>query len=136
MTKPKLIVVDDDPGMAKLVKAAGESSGFDVLITTSAREFQKTWAENTSSVIVMDIVIPEMDGVELLMWLAEQNCSAPIILISGYGGKYLEMTKTLATDKKVKIVGTLTKPFKIDDLEKMLKEALPSSDRKGLAAPL
>lgn len=127
MTKPLLIAVDDDPGMAKLVKNAGELAGFDVRITTSVTEFQGVWEENNPSIILMDIIMPDMDGVELLMWLAEQKCSAPIILMSGYEGKFLKMAEHLGTAKGDNVIGTLTKPFKVDELEVMLKDVLAAS---------
>lgn len=124
MVKPILIVVDDDPEMANLVANVGEYSGFDVYATTSAREFQKVWAECEPSVIVMDLVMPNIDGVELLIWLAEQNSPASIILMSGYGGKYLDIAEDLGTVKGDRVAGTLAKPFEVSDLEKLLDIAL------------
>ncbi|HIJ45578.1 MAG TPA: response regulator, partial [Rhodospirillaceae bacterium] len=92
MAKPILIVVDDELEMAEFIETAGLSLGFEVRIATSAEGFQKIWAEAEPSAIVMDIVMPDMDGIELLQWLVERKCTVPIILMSGYDGKYLDMT--------------------------------------------
>jgi len=131
VVKPKLIVVDDDPGIANLVSNVGEISGFDVYLTTSANEFQEVWADCEPAVIVMDLIMPEIDGIELLTWLVEQNCSAPIILMSGFDGKYLELAAELGTVKGGNVVGVLTKPFEISELEEMLKAALTEPDAMG-----
>jgi len=124
MSKPLLIVVDDEPEMADLVIEVAHLSGFDTRTTSSGKEFQAVWAGCKPTVIVMDLVMPDMDGVELLYWLSEQNCRTPIILMSGYDAGYLEMANHVATGKGKKIVGTLTKPFQIAELEELLQKAL------------
>jgi len=113
--------------MVDLVSNVGESAGFEVYATNNAADFQKAWVKFNPSVIVMDLVMPEMDGIALLTWLSEQSCSAPIILMSGYDGKYLAMAEHLGTAKGGTIMGTLAKPFKIDELKAMLKETLTLS---------
>lgn len=124
MTKPLLMVVDDDPKMLDVVAEVGELSGFKVLALSSVADFQQAWAENAPSVIVMDIVMPDMDGNELLMWLGERKYRAPIILMSGYDGKHLGLAECLGTTYGDTIIGKLAKPFKINDLEALLKKAL------------
>lgn len=131
MTKPILIVVDDDPDMALLIKNAGEMCGYDVRTMLNARTFQKAWEEIPPAIIVMDLVMPDMDGVELLQWLSQQNCSAPIILISGFGDRYLKMAEQIGSVSGERIVGTLTKPFKIDDLEALLNDARALLETSG-----
>ena len=127
MTKPLLMVVDDDPEMVNLVADVGMTSGFEVLQYLNARAFQEALITNTPTVIIMDIVMPKIEGVELLKWLAEQGCTAPIIIMSGYDGKYLTFTERLGSATGSHILGTLTKPFKIEDLEALLKEALAAA---------
>jgi FixJ family two-component response regulator len=124
MTKPLLMVVDDETEMVNLVADVGMTCGFEVLQYLNARAFQEALITNTPTVIVMDIVMPEMEGTELLKWLAEQGCTAPIIIMSGYDGKYITFTEHLGSVTGRHILGTLTKPFKIDDLEALLKKSL------------
>ena len=124
MKKPQLIVVDDEPALAHLVGEVADLAGFDVRTTHSAIEFQEVWAIFKPDVIVMDLVMPDVEGVELLAWLAEQGCSVPIILMSGYDGKYLELAKEYGIAIGNKVFGVLTKPFNISELDAMLKRLL------------
>ncbi len=123
MNKPLLLIVDDEPDIAAFVGDVGESVGFDVLITNSSRQFQQVCSSISPSAIVMDIVMPDIDGIELISWLSEQEINAPIIIMSGYDG-YLSMTELLGEKQGLTVVGTLTKPFRIDDIEPLLLDIL------------
>ena len=126
MTKPKILVVDDEPLMTNMVSEVGQLGGFDVIETNSAKEFQSAWQVHDPTVVIMDIIMPDMDGVELLKWLSEDKCLTPIILMSGYDKNYLEIASTVGTEKGNTIIGTLTIPFQLAELEALLKEALLS----------
>lgn len=124
MNKPLLIIVDDEPNMVEIVQYAAETIGFKVCTAFSAREFQKIWNQSKPSAVVMDIIMPDMDGHELLQWLVEQGCTAPILLMSGYDGKYLHTAETLGKTRGAPVVGTLSKPFAVDEVESKLKQIL------------
>ena len=126
MTKPKILVVDDEPLMTNMISEVGELGGFDVIETNSAKEFQSAWQVHDPTVVIMDIIMPDMDGVELLKWLSEDKCLTPIILMSGYDKNYLESASTVGTENGNTIIGTLTIPFQLAELEALLKEALLS----------
>lgn len=124
MTKPTILVVDDEPLMTSMVSEVGELGGFDVIETNSAVEFQNAWQDHSPAVVIMDIIMPDMDGVELLKWLSEHKYLAPIILMSGYDKNYMEIASTVGTEKGNIIIGTLVKPFQIVELEALLRQAL------------
>jgi DNA-binding response OmpR family regulator len=110
MSKPLLIVVDDEQDMAEFIGYVGEKVGFRVQIATSGKEFQRLYGDGPTDAIVMDIVMPDMDGNELIQWLAKKDCSASIILISGYGGTYISLTEALGKFQKLNILEPLAKP--------------------------
>lgn len=124
MSKPMLIVVDDEPDMIEIVQYVAENIGFEVCTASNAREFQGIWDKTELSVIVMDIVLPDMDGHELLQWLVEQGCTVPILLMSGYDGKYLRSAESLGKIRGASVIGTLSKPFEVGDIETKLKQIL------------
>jgi len=120
--KPSLIVIDDDPAMANIIGHAAVAMGIDVRIAISAREFMDLYQDSEPSAIVMDIVVPDMDGIEMLEWLADRNCHAAVILMSGHGKYYTRTAAHLAAIKGTEILGTLTKPFELEDLEALLRQ--------------
>lgn len=126
MTKPLLLIVDDQISMAEFVSDVAGDLGFEPLITTSSKDFQSAYLKSTPLAIVMDIVMPDMDGNELLKWLVSQQSDTPVVIMSGYEGKYVELAKLLATERGAIVVGSLVKPFTVEDLEKILAEILDS----------
>ncbi len=127
MTKPLLIIVDDERDMAEFVCDVGEDVGFEVNICTSAKEFQEAYSLKIPTGIIMDLVMPDMEGNELIEWLVDQGCITPIVIMSGYGGKYLGNAEKLGQLRGAIIVRTLTKPIRADDLEPVLQEIFDTS---------
>jgi DNA-binding NtrC family response regulator len=121
-TKHSMLVVDDDPEMAELIGLVARAMDYDVRVAFSALKFMELYNEDQPNVIVMDIVVPEMDGIEMLEWLMEKGCRAAIILISGHGRYYTRTAAHLATLQGADILGTLTKPFALKDLEVLLRQ--------------
>lgn len=119
--KPTVLVVDDDREIAALVVETARAAGFKVRAAANAAAFLDLYKETHPTAIVMDIVMPGVDGIELLDRLANLKCDIPIILVSGYGGKYLNITQDMASAQGLKIAGRLIKPFDIKELEKLLQ---------------
>ncbi|MGB9406829.1 MAG: EAL domain-containing response regulator, partial [Terracidiphilus sp.] len=68
----------------------------------------------------LDLMMPEMDGIELLRLLHERKCKAGIVLMSGVGKRVLETAGQLAQVLGLSIVGHLQKPFRLAELEEVL----------------
>lgn len=73
MSEKRLLVVDDEPEFGELVRQVAAGLGYEVRVTTNGRAFQSAYQELQPTVIVMDMVMPEMDGNELVLWLMEQH---------------------------------------------------------------
>ena len=122
--QPQLIVVDDQPDMGQFVCDVAEDMGFQAQLVTSVAEFQLVYPETNPSGIVIDIVMPDLDGNDLVNWLAAQNSYTPIIIVSGYDGRYLKFTETLAQQSGAIVVGSLSKPYSVADLKRLLGQLL------------
>jgi DNA-binding NtrC family response regulator len=123
-----VIIVDDDIGISEIIEVVAHSMGFSVHTATNAKAFMDIYAQSNPSIILMDIVMPDMDGIELLNWLTERNCTVPIVLISGYDGRYLDMASRVAEVNGANILGMLTKPFDLSEIEVHLRNVLNSAD--------
>ena len=84
MAEKRLLIVDDEPDFAEFVGIVGEQLGYETLKISDPRKFQDSYNEFTPDVIVLDMVMPEIDGVELIKWLTSQNATAKVVIISGY----------------------------------------------------
>ncbi len=66
------------------------------------------------------IIMPGIDGIELIQWVADQEHKAKIIVVSGGDASYIESARTLAQVKGLDSIETLTKPISLSDLRKAL----------------
>lgn len=120
----RLLVVDDDPNFSALIRSVGAAQGFEVRIVNQAREFKSAYCEFAPNVIALDLVMPDMDGIEVLDYLGGCSCSARIILLSGTDATCLRMAGEIGSLNGLAIVGVLEKPFRVADLRQLLSEAI------------
>jgi EAL domain-containing protein (putative c-di-GMP-specific phosphodiesterase class I)/CheY-like chemotaxis protein len=127
-TSQNILVIDDEIDVGNLIVAAAEAMGQHCIATTDPAAFLDALTP-TTSLIVLDLMMPGMDGVELLRLLARQECRAGIVLMSGVGNRVLESAEQLAKTLGLLIVGHLNKPFRLKELQAMLtrQTALRSS---------
>ena len=93
----KILVIDDEIDVGEFVSAAAQTLSFQCAATTDAKTFLDSLAPDTT-LILLDLMMPEMDGVELLRLLSERKCKAGIVLMSGVGKRTLESAGQLAED--------------------------------------
>lgn len=123
MSSKTVLIVDDDPEILSLVQEVSEQLGFDVSLAHDAQEFKVQYAVAIPDLIVMDIVMPGEDGIELMRYLAKKKCRSKLIIMSGYNPLYLRSGETLARDWGLEAISVLTKPFDLDVLEAALSAA-------------
>jgi len=116
----RILVIDDDDDICELISATAESMGLHCIATTEAAVFLDALTPDTA-LIMLDLVMPEMDGIELLRILGQQQCKVGIILVSGIGKRIMETARELALAHGLSVVGHLEKPFELEDLEAILK---------------
>lgn len=80
----KILVVDDEPLIVKSLSAYLRLKGYDVVGCESPAEALRRAGEENIQVVVSDVLMPEMDGVELLRRLKQQNGFCQVILITGF----------------------------------------------------
>lgn len=127
----RLLVLDDDTNVAQTIAVIARRDGFEVYTTDKTDDFFALVASWDPTHLALDLVMPGMDGVEVLRMLAEKACSAQILLTSGMGAKVLESAQRSGDERGLNIVGILPKPFRAQDLRNLLKDARLTQPRVG-----
>ncbi|MDD5082155.1 MAG: response regulator [Dehalococcoidales bacterium] len=121
--KPHVLVVDDEPPIRRFLRAALQSQGYVLLEATSGQEALSMAVANKPDVIILDLGLPDIDGVEVTRLLREWS-QTPIIILSVRGS---ESDKIAALDAGAD--DYLTKPFGIGELLARLRAALRRATR-------
>lgn len=116
----RLLILDDEPAVAQTAAFAAERHGFTVRMSASAEDFFDDVADFAPSHIIIDLLMPDMDGVEVLRGLAKRRCDVNIIMMSGMGTKVLESAQRVGIERGLRISGILPKPFKSAELRALL----------------
>jgi EAL domain-containing protein (putative c-di-GMP-specific phosphodiesterase class I)/ActR/RegA family two-component response regulator len=112
----RILVIDDDHDSGQLVIDAAEAKGIECVATATVSDFIKKFSADTT-LIFLDLVMPEVDGIELLRVLGQARCSAGIVLMSGVDKRVIETAKEWAETLGLSVIGHLQKPFRLNELE-------------------
>src|SRR6202167_1988691 len=135
MDSGRLLIFDDDPGVGNIIRLIAEKSGLAARLVTHPEDFFRAVGEWRPTHITIDLVMPDMDGVQVLVELAARNCKANVIITSGMGGRVLDAAGRSANDHGLNIVGVLAKPFGTAAMQELLLQpagAAASGARTGL----
>ena len=116
MRVERILVIDDDHDSGQFVIDAAEAKGIECIATATAGDFLEHLSADTT-LIFLDIVMPEIDGIELLRMLGQAGCTAGIVLMSGADNRVMETAREWAETIGLPIIGHLQKPFRLTELE-------------------
>lgn len=117
----RFLFVDDNAFLARAIERVADQCGFDVCATTTAVEFRKHYHELAPALIGFDLAMPGGDGIELIRFLADEGCRAPILIITGYDQRVLASAARLGRERGLNIAATLRKPFSVETLRAALE---------------
>lgn len=124
MNKRRLLVIDDEPDFMQVVRTVAEEMGFAVTTAGSADEFKAVYTASPPDLMVIDVVMPEVDGIELVEWLVGSGCSGDVIMVTGYNPNYASAAAAIAQAKSSMNVRILQKPVLLADLRVALRAEL------------
>src|SRR5436853_5634528 len=126
MEQSRVLVVDDEPQITRVLRTVLSSEGYQVRTAAEGESALVNFKEWSPELVITDLYMPHMDGVELCRRIREMS-SVPIIVLSVKGE---ERTKVDALDSGAD--DYVTKPFGIDELMARVRAALR---RSGTGAP-
>ena len=122
MAAPTLLVVDDEPAITALIKRIAESCGYAVSATSRPEELEALMPDGDPEVICLDLAMPGIDGIELLLSLANRGCRSALLIISGFDRGMVSTALRLAEARGLNVVGTVSKPIRIDEFKALLTQ--------------
>ena len=128
MHRTRVLIVDDELAIIKFLRAGLEANGFETLTATNGADALQTIEKKLPNLVILDIMLPNIDGFEVCRRLREWS-QIPIIILSGRG----------ATEEKVKCLKLgaddyITKPFDMDELVARISAVLRRSQAVGAIA--
>lgn len=123
--RPTAAIVDDEVSMAEITSEASEIAGYDPVILTSGKQLLDMIRVKPVDIIVLDIVMPDLDGIEVLQACAKVTCRAKFLLMTGYDESYLEYSKVIGIEHGLDVAGTVTKPIDLNDLIHQFRSIRP-----------
>lgn len=119
--KRRLLVVDDETDVCEAVRKIAEGLDFDVRVMVRSRDFEAVYDDYRPDVVMLDIVMPELDGVEILKHLAAQQAEAEVIVMTGYNGSYLEKAVDLGRGLGLPAIAGMHKPLTVNTVRSALR---------------
>jgi len=116
--KAKVLIVEDEAPLRELLNAELSRSGYVVQVAANGTEGLLRFAEEFFSVVLLDVKMPDMGGVEVLQQMQNNSSIPEIIMFTGHGN-----IETAVTCIKLGAYDYLTKPVKLDELEMIIDKA-------------
>ena len=132
----RLLVVDDQADILDFVATVAELVGYRVATADNAQRAFALLREFDPSLVILDLQMPDMDGVEVIREFATYGTRAPILISSGMDPRVLTSVEQLGLTQGLNMIGTLQKPLSLPDLEAVLKGQLVNAQGVGVHGQL
>jgi DNA-binding NtrC family response regulator len=123
--KRKVLVVEDEAIVRDSVREWLVEDGYNVEVAESGEEALEKIAKEEYGVIVLDIKLPDIDGLQVFEHAKELKPETKGVIITAFPSK-----ETQEKAKKLGLMDYLAKPFKVEDLEKLISQALGEAEKK------
>src|SRR5215471_15423722 len=111
-----LLIVDDERWIRESCKEVAESMGFKVFSADSASAAERQLEGHSIDVVLLDIKLPGLDGLDLLLKIKQQQPETEVVIITGHA-----TVDSVLTAMKSGAYDYLRKPFHLDDLKRLLE---------------
>ena len=128
MANRRILILDDDAAIGQTIQWIAESLGFEAEFVTRPEEFFQQLEQIRPDILTIDLVMPELDGVEIMRLLADRKSRAKIVISSGMGTRVLEAAQRSALEHGLSILGVISKPISKEALRLLVGDG-SESDR-------
>lgn len=122
MSQIRILLVEDDHAFAETIRVALTASGYEVVLAGDGREALRLYDPETMPLVLTDLIMPDMEGVELILALRRRAPGVKVLAMSGGGHNgpepYLRIAQRVGAQK------TLAKPFPLATLRAAVAECL------------
>ena len=118
----RILVVDDDEGVRQVLAQALKESGYQVADAESGERAVEALKESNFDLVILDMVLPRVDGMQVLKQLTALRSEIPVIMITGYAS-----VETAIKAIKMGAVDYVVKPFRMEEVDLVVKRALERS---------
>lgn len=120
-----ILAVDDNENILSLIEDVANINGYKIRKAHNAAEFFAAFEEREPALMMIDIVMPDMDGLEVIQKLAATKTRVPLVIMSGY--EYVDDQGIRLLAKRLNLVRFLRKPFEVSDLMELFSSALETA---------
>ncbi len=117
--KGKILIADDEINICEVLKDILNSSGYDPIVAHNGKEAKKLTKEEMPDIILCDLRLPDIDGLELLRYFKEKYFDIPVIIMTGYAS-----VDSAVAAMKIGAENYLKKPFHVNELMIVIDKAM------------
>jgi EAL domain-containing protein (putative c-di-GMP-specific phosphodiesterase class I)/CheY-like chemotaxis protein len=131
MSGSTIYLLDDEQALVELHSEVAELAGFNAQGFTRASQFFEHVTEfESGAVMVLDLQMPEMDGIEVMRRLAQMPNPPALILVSGHDVGVLYSAEKLCRAHGLEVIASLRKPISLDALIQLFEQHIPNANRQ------
>ena len=119
MSKPKALVVDDEPDICELLALTLERMGIETRTTLNLRDARQALETSSFDICLTDMRLPDGDGLDLVAWMQERTPGVPVAVITAHGN-----VETAVQALKLGAFDFISKPVDLQHLRKIVENAL------------
>lgn len=126
----RILIIEDEPDLVKGLRLNLSDEGFEVDSASNGVEGLRKAVEEAPDLIILDIMLPEMDGLEVCRKLRQKNIDIPVVMLTAKGG---EIDKVVGLE--IGADDYMTKPFSIRELLARIKVRLRHAEKESKTVP-
>ncbi len=120
----RVLVIDDQAGINAAILRVAAELGLEARAVREPLKATETFIEFAPDVVMLDMIMPEKDGIDVLDEIMLTGQPTRFIIMSGYGEAYLRLAQGVAAFHGAERLMMLRKPFRREELETMLRSVL------------